>query len=650
MRRTAFLILAVAGGLTALVLIAVAVVLATVDVHTLMAPVQARVKAATGRDLTIAGAIDMSLSLEPKIVVQDVTLGNAPWGKAPALLHARRVEARVALLPLLSKRFEVVELVLDDPVIALETDAQGRGNWEFGDAAPIPAGAPGAATASAVAAAGAFGLGNLAIANGTLTYADRVTGKTTQIAIERLTVRTRGGDSPMQTEFRGKVDDLSMALTGTLGPLDAFRAGRWPYPVAVKGDVAGKSASISGKYAVEGETTVIDDLDVALGGFAAKGRVTINTAGAHRRYTFALITPPLTLADLALPVAPVAATRTPVPGPTAKSPETRFIFGDKPIALDVLRTLDAEGTLAIPALKFDERLSLADVKLPVAIRNGRLDAKDFTARAFDGTLHGTLTIEALAANASAATLRLDGSGLSLASMLAAAGIERKLRGGQSTLSVSLTGHGASPHAWIASANGTASLVVGATTLVNTKLDLGNEFDKLAQAVNPFRERTPSTELECAVVRLPFADGIANIDRTIALETKEVSVSASGTLDFRTEMLDLAIRPRIRHGIPIDIPQFAELVRYAGPFTHPVVRIDAVASAAALAKIGAAIGTGGLSALGTSLISRTLDTENACDVALGKKPAAREPGQPQPSAADSNPANAIGKALGRLFGR
>ena len=83
MRRVALIILGIAAGLTALVLLAVAVAVATFDPRTLVGPVQARVKAATGRDLTIAGPIDLKLSLEPRIVVSDVSLGNAPWGSAP---------------------------------------------------------------------------------------------------------------------------------------------------------------------------------------------------------------------------------------------------------------------------------------------------------------------------------------------------------------------------------------------------------------------------------------------------------------------------------------------------------------------------------------------------------------------------------------
>jgi hypothetical protein len=159
------------------------------------------------------------------------------------------------------------------------------------------------------------------------------------------------------------------------------------------------------------------------------------------------------------------------------------------------------------------------------------------------------------------------------------------------LSVDLAMRGNSPHQWMSGAGGHVQAVVGPATLVNTQDRHGAVFDKLAEAVNPFRAVKPSTELKCASCRLPLANGIANVDRSIALETQELDVSMSGKLDFRSETLDLSIRPRVRQGIAIEIPQIAELVRFTGSFTAPTVSVDAVASATAIARIGAAIGTG-----------------------------------------------------------
>ena len=133
--------LAVLGGVVVLLLIAVAVAVHSVDVTQFIGPIQQRVKAATGRDLEVHGGIALKLGLEPKLVLDDVTLGNAPWGKQPQMLMAKQIEAQIALLPLLRKRFEVVSFKLISPTIALETDAGGKGNWVF-PALPAADGAP----------------------------------------------------------------------------------------------------------------------------------------------------------------------------------------------------------------------------------------------------------------------------------------------------------------------------------------------------------------------------------------------------------------------------------------------------------------------------------------------------------------------------
>jgi uncharacterized protein involved in outer membrane biogenesis len=119
--RTGLKIIAVAGGIVLLVLLGVAIAVWTVDPNQFIGPIQARIKAATGRDVAIAGGIDLKLGLEPRLVANDVRFGNAAWGKTPDMLTAKSVEAQVALLPLLQRRFDLLRLNLVDPVIVLET-------------------------------------------------------------------------------------------------------------------------------------------------------------------------------------------------------------------------------------------------------------------------------------------------------------------------------------------------------------------------------------------------------------------------------------------------------------------------------------------------------------------------------------------------
>jgi hypothetical protein len=210
-------------------------------------------------------------------------------------------------------------------------------------------------------------------------------------------------------------------------------------------------------------------------------------------------------------------------------------------------------------------------------------------------------------------------------------------------------HGVSPHAWASTASGAVRAVAGPATLVDTKLASDVPLDNLLGAVNPFRATDPSTELLCAVVRLPLANGVARVDRTIAMETAKLGVSAIGTLDFRNETLDLGFQPKVRKGVTVSVPNIAQLVRLAGPFRSPQVKVDTAASAAAIASIGAAIGTGGWSLVGQTLFSWAEGSgPGPCQVALGAPAAsaATAPAKGEPA----NLANEVGKAMGKLFGK
>ncbi len=193
-----------------MLIVAVAIAVRAIDVNDFIAPIQKRVKDATGRDLVIRGGIDFKLSLEPELWIDDVSLSNAEWGKSAQMLTAKRVEAQVKLLPLLQRRFEIVRFKLIDPVIALETDAGGKGNWEFSSA-----GGGGAATSPA-GGFNAFAVGDLAVDHGTLSFRDGESGKTTTIAIDTLSLHARDAESPVSARFRGTIGDIAVAMEGEI--------------------------------------------------------------------------------------------------------------------------------------------------------------------------------------------------------------------------------------------------------------------------------------------------------------------------------------------------------------------------------------------------------------------------------------------------
>ena len=642
--RIALLVLGYAGGLVLLILAGVGIAVWTVDPNDLVGPLQARIKAATGRDVTIGGGIELKLGLVPKLVVNDVHVGNAHWAKTPDLLSAKRVEVEVALLPLLQRLFELVRLNLVEPVIALETNTKGHGNWEL-SATPSAPGAPKADSGPV-----ALGIGDLSMTHGALTYRDGATGAETRVTIDELALRAHNAQSQVNAEFRGTIDGIAVALTGNLGPLATLTQRGLPYPVSVKGEVAGRKTNVTTKMLRTDDLVDLQDIDITLGSSNLKGRIEIRNTGTKATYTINLASAALALDDLALPHAhaPAPGAKAAAAGSTGTS---RFIFSDAPLPLDALRANDANGDIAIDTLTLPGGKQLNKVHVQFTLRDGKLDAPSVQATAFGGTVSAVATVNAVRGQTPAVALRVDGHDLDLGAVLAAAGVSREVRGGKTNVAINVTMHGNSLHQWMSGINGQARVVVGPASIVNAKTDPTKSFDKMAEAVNPFRTVNAATELQCAVIRLPLAGGVAHVDRSIAVETKQLDATVSGTLDLRSESLDLSVKPRVRQGIAIEIPQIANLVRVRGTLASPSVGIDAMASTAAIAGLVAGGQTrGGVAALLLGQAAVAPAGAGACDVALGKASAAVASAGSGNQVPAARGVEDLGKALGGLFKR
>lgn len=638
--------LAGAAIVLAVLVAGIVVAISMIDVDTLVGPVKDRIRAVTGRELTVGGGSSLALSLHPRLVLKDVALSNAPWGSAPKLLTAQRLQVEFALLPLLSRRFDLIQVELVGPVISLEADDKGRKNWAPDHAAPAAPAQP-AATADATAATTYFSVGNILITDGTLTFRDG-TGAPTRVAINRFSLRAREPTSPMAAEFRGEVAGVPVTVDATLGSVQDLLQRRGTFPVQVKGDIAGQKTAITAKVRVDAQNVAFDDLDLKIGANAFAGKFSITAGEPRSKLTFDLTGPALVLKEL--PVAATARAPATAAAPAHASP---WLFPDTPVDFAALRIVDADGTLAIGRLQLADGRQLNNVRASIALAAGRLDVKNFEIAIFGGKLAGNVHVDARTAGHEALALHASGTGFELAALLAATGKPREVRGGKTAINIDLDMLGTSPHAWASTASGNVRVVVGPATLVNTKLDLSSAIDKVIQAVNPFRERDPSTDLVCAVVRLPLANGIAKVDRSIAMETQKVGVSATGSLDFRNETLEFTFHPKVRKGLSIPGLNFADLVGLRGPFASPQVTVNAVGSAKAIASIGAAVGTGGLSTIGQALLGQVESGGTGlCAIALGAKDSAPDASASTQGkvAAPESAERKIEGAIGKLFGR
>jgi AsmA protein len=267
-------------GIAAFVVVVIAVLLVVpflLPTETYKGQIVERVKSATGRDLALNGPISLSILPSFALTVSDVAFGNAPGASAKNMATFGKLQLQVQPIALLSGRLVIDSFVLVDPVIALETDKQGRPNWLFATAGAGPISAPSRPAAPAkpapAPAAGApppakggspldeVHLGDVRLVNGTITYQDDRTGQKQRL--DKINAKLALPDlaSPMQmsgnADWNGKTVSVALDLAQ---PRQFLSGAKTAVTVnltapALKFDFKGTAASAA-EVALDGDTAL----------------------------------------------------------------------------------------------------------------------------------------------------------------------------------------------------------------------------------------------------------------------------------------------------------------------------------------------------------------------------------------------------------
>jgi uncharacterized protein involved in outer membrane biogenesis len=686
----------------AVLIVALVVAVSTMDFGRFKGYAVDAAKDATGRQLTIDGEVHLSLLPVPSLVAEKVHFANAPWGSAPDMVKVDRVEARVALLPLLSHDIVVERLVLISPQILLETDKSGRGNWEF--AAPQPA-APAAASQPGKPAAPGEGatpsipvLNDITIEKGLLVSKDGKTGKTTTLALDKLDLKGAGSGVPLKVDMSGFYDQNKFEVAGTLGSL-ADLSGKKPWPVDVTakaggatvtakgtiakpmeakgvdlnlsaegkdltdlGKLAGSALPALGAYKLTAHLTgpgaegwAIKDLSAAVGKTTLTGQVAVDPDKTPLKLVAKLETPELDLAALSA-AAPKPASDGAKSGPSLgvttakpKSSNSARLFSDAPLPLDALKSVDADVSLAAKRIVQD-KLELADANVHAVVARGKLTVQPLKAGIAGGALDATATIDAAPATP-AVTLQANGKDVDLATVMAALGNPGMIEGAKGGLHANLKGQGKSVREIMASLDGSFGVVTGKGRIGTKAMDaLSSDLAKLLTLSTMGGSQQSVNQLNCIAVPFNVSNGVAKTN-AILIDTGRVTVRGEGTVDLRSEHLDLVLTPSAKDA---SIASYLSLpVRVGGTLANPSFSPDqaAVAKNVAGAVIGGAINPLSLLA---PLVTGGSGDENPCATgaaAKGTPPAASQGAKPQtPQDQVRDKVQGIGKSLRGLFGK
>lgn len=621
---------------TVLVLLALAGTLAAnllMDEKSWITRLEQRATEATGRQVKIAH-LKLHLLPLPGIDASQVMVANPAWAQKPQLLQADTIGARIALWPLLRGQVRLVSLSISAAQINAEIHSDGSRSWQLKTAAKAqPAGGTG------------FDLNqlrSLEVRDTDLHFRGSHAGAAAQLwRIDHLTValetgmrNLRGdalihhgvhafsataqfdGDAALgQGRIAARVGSTELTLQGRLPlsitPTDAeFKlqllsprpndileffdlTSRPLAPIGLRASVA----IANGKWAAT-------DLDATLAKLHVTGALQYDPHGPKPAVNAQLSMPRLdwvqTLADAGRPPLPPK-----LPGE---------LFRTHRLAWRVLSAIKGwQGVvdLHIGALKTRSGIELTNATARLHFTDDRVLIKPMHAGMLGGTAQGSLQ---LTAPSKTAHLDLQLHQVSLQQWIAALGKNAPLTGGPMELNASVDATGGTMKELGASLTGPVAIRLGPTVITTRG---GARAEEILTGLMPiFSSRnTGQINLECAAAKLLFASGRATGSPLVGARSQASQLLTSGFIDLREQTLDLRGRVRARAGLSLGLSTLAGDVKITGLLTHPQPKLDPAGTPGALARLGAAIATGGLSIVATALWDGANPAADACQAAF-----------------------------------
>lgn len=509
--------------------------LTLVDLGRFAPRIEQAAKEATGRDLKIAGGMHVGLSLMPSLVAEKVSFGNAPWGTKPTMVSANKLGLTLALVPLFSGKVALQNVELDGADIFLETDQNGKGNWELFDKGTTTPDQAGGGSSG-------FSLGSIpqvAVTNLKIAYRDGTTGKLSTAAFKDVSVKAKGAGihATIEGDVNGSPVVFASDVSGNGSDIQLDNTSFTVAGTSAKGDL---SLSLEGKPTIEGvlESDKLD-LTTLTGGGKESG------AGGKG-------------------------------GP---------IFSRDPLPLDALTSADANLTLKIDELLVSG-LKFSNVIIPVQLASGVLSVP------VSASYLGTKINAKLGAKAAgkSVTLKASSSGFNFGQMLKDMGVTDMISA-KADFGAQLAGSGGSLHAIASSLSGQTNFAMGKGT-INSKA-FAIVSNDLAKAIIPTGSSGNTATLVCALSRFDFNGGVGT-SKALAMETDSLVTTGGGSIDLGNETIDLLLKPKPKQASLVSL---AFPIRVSGPLAAPSAGLDKTGAATSIATGVAGVAlTGGVGAL------------------------------------------------------
>ena len=566
------------------------------------------------RQVEIGGDFQLYFApLNVKFYAEDIRIANPVWARAKQFFTAKKVDTRLAVVPLIIGDRILHYADLDGAQVALEWDeGNKRNSWTFGDPdrPPEPLELP--------------RIQRAVITGSGLTYRDprlRLfadididTVKATESRIDetirfsgRGTMRaqpftvTGGLASPNETVAGGK-NKLTLHAIGLGNTLDV--SGTLPGPTELEGadlrlqagggnlsrlfDFLGVAIPDTRRYRVtsaltyENKVWKLAGIKGMFGDSDLAGSLAVSQPEGRVHLKADLTTRSLDIID-AGPFIGYEVDRLDKlgTGGAIKTVGGRpRVLPDSPLRADALKRFDANLRYRVTRVRA-ESFPISNVDLTLSLKRGLMEMKPLTFLLAGGKVASDISIDSRPAVVRTAyDIRL--SPTRLGTLLARFGVEESGTTGTVSGRIQMVGHGDSLRQSLASSNGRIAFILpqGSFWTRNiqlAELDVGTFVQKL------FEDKLKKpVEINCGVLAFTVRGGVGAAD-PILIDTKKNVVVGRGGFSFRTEAIDMAVRA---DGKKFSLFSGQSPVAVGGYFAAP--RIDPI-SDQLLGRAGAGLG-------------------------------------------------------------
>ena len=626
--KIALKVFAALATILVIILVAGAVYLSSNFDH-FMQTLTSQIEENTGRNFVV-GEAALELSLNPEIELKDVSLSNAEWGSRKQMVMADSLVIKLSLLSLLFGEILFDEIRFVAPVFHLETNAQGRGNWEFLDVRlPI------------------MSVDHIEVNKGQVSYQDGMTGRKTGLNIDDLNLQKLSESDLQNVEIKAKYLDHFVKINGRTGSLKNWLK-NVPFILDININSTDAQASVKGeinqpinfkglniKINIEAETLSsfswladlnfppvgpvalgarlsdqkngykLDDFSADIGGSNVSGPVEIITTKTQPMVTAKLTASDFDTADFKDNVnGDMTQNSEEGSQDQAKQDDPFPTFSSKALPLGALKHVDADISLSAKNSTMFA-IPVHNLNLKLLLENGLLKIRPITAELANGSFRADLVI-----NASSQTAKMTANFLAdqveLGELLKALSGKAHLDGGKTDVEIAINGQGSTMKELVSTLNGHVSSVTGKGQ-INYDLSLAGEnlIFNIFKKMNPFKEKQETTSLDCMVARFDIEDGIATIDKGLAYESESLKILGNGTIDLNSEKINILLSSK---------STVARFLQVKGSLGKPEVKVNPVTALQKGTSLWAAIMTGGISMAAEIVFDYVTSDGSPCEIA------------------------------------